>query len=1221
MKKILYIIASAILVAASVVSCQKPVLVTGVTLDSSSLTMIVGESDTLVATVSPADADNTNVIWSSSNASVAKVENGRVSAISAGTAQVSVKTDDGCFTDACTVTVYEKEILPTGIKLDGSKLSLLEGESVQLTATVSPDNSTDKSVAWTTSDKEVAVVTDGVVTALKAGEAEITATTCNGIEAKCAVTVSCNVSGVALDYPAISLEEGQTQQLTAKVYPSRATDTAVSWKSSDPAVAEVSDAGLVKALKAGTAVVTVKTKDGDFTDECTVTVTSRVASLELDKTQMSVFVGESDELKATVKPANASNPEINWYSEDESVATVSSEGEVKGVKAGKTTICATTVDGGKHASCDAVVYNHVAFITLDTEELTLFVGGVSAELVATVLPEDAPDRSVKWTSSDSKVAAVDASGKVSPVGVGEALITATTNDQGLTASCKVTVQKIVLVSSITLNETSARVELGTTLQLEAAVAPEDATDKSLTWTSSDAAVASVGDNGLVTARKVGKATITAKANDASGKTATCEVSVVVPVTEVKFAQSSVTVEKGKPYTLEATVLPEHATVKTLEWSSSDTDVATVDSKGAVTGRKNGTATITARSTDSGVSAECKVTVVTKVGSISLSPTALQLMVGGSGKVVATVTPEDATDKSLTWSSSDATVASVDQSGNVTAKKAGKATITVKANDGSGKTASCTVSVGVPVSEVTLNMTTLNLGRGETETITATVKPDNATDKTITWKSSDPSVATVDANGLVKGIKDGEATVTATNEASGKSAGCTVYVVAKVTEIKVDPAEATIKEGETVRINATALPVDAKDRGLKYQSMKTSVATVSADGVVTGVSEGTAQIKITAKDGYGAQAYFKVEVLPDVVPVESITFNTTSLSMKIGESQTIIATVKPSDQKTAPLKWTSSNPNVASVDDNGKVTAIASGRCEIKAYADDSSGKSATCSVTVLEPVKVRSITLDKTNETMVKGSTLTIAATVQPADAANPELKWTSSAPYVASVSSTGEVTAEGEGTATITAAATDGSGVTATCKITVVSELVRVTGIEWINNPPKVLNVGDQVNYAPYIRINPSNATDKAIIWQVQQGGVMVHDGSVYTAVKTGPCNVIAKTHDGDYSCSITVNVKSVPVTGVSISKDAISLKKGESMQLTATVHPDNATNKNVSWGTSDSDVATVSSAGVVNARGKGTATITVKTSDGSKTATCKVTVYGEPGAGESEGVGFEDL
>ena len=307
--------------------------------------------------------------------------------------------------------------------------------------------------------------------------------------------------------------------------------------------------------------------------------------------------------------------------------------------------------------------------------------------------------------------------------------------------------------------------------------PDDATDKTVTWTTSDASVATVS-NGVVTAKKIGTATITARAGE---KSATCAITVEpTPVTSVTLDKPSATLKVGETVTLTATVKPDDATDKTVTWTTSDASVATV-SNGVVTAKKIGTATITAKAGEK--SATCAITVnPTPVTSVTLDKPSATLKVGETVTLTATVKPDDATDKTVTWITSDASVATVNN-GVVTAKKVGSATITAKVGDVS---ATCIISVTatgnhegmgeedwiIPVIRITLNKTSISLKAGETITLTATVKPDDATDKTVTWTSSDASVATVE-NGVVTAKKVGTATITA--KAGDKSATCAVTV--------------------------------------------------------------------------------------------------------------------------------------------------------------------------------------------------------------------------------------------------------------------------------------------------------------------------------------------------------------------------------------------------------------------------------------------------------------
>lgn len=361
----------------------------------------------------------------------------------------------------------------------------------------------------------------------------------------------------------------------------------------------------------------------------------------------------------------------------------------------------------------------------------------------------------------------------------------------------------VKVTKVALNKTSATLtKKGQTVTLSASVSPSNATNKTVTWTSSNTKVATVS-GGKVTAVANGTATITATAKDGSKKKATCKITVKIPapvvkVTSVTLNQTSASLtKKGQTVTLSATVAPSNASNKSITWTSSNANVATVNN-GVVTAVANGTATITATAADgSGKSASCKITVnipapVITVTGVSLNKTSAVLTTKGQTVTLsATVQPSNAANKNVTWATSNANVATVNN-GVVTAVANGTCTITVTTADGNKK-ASCTITVDIPaptpqpvkVSSVSLNTSSVSLtAKGQTTQLTATVSPSNADNKSLTWSTSNSSVATV-SNGKITAVANGTCTITATAaDGSGKSASCSVTV--KIPEPTVDP---------------------------------------------------------------------------------------------------------------------------------------------------------------------------------------------------------------------------------------------------------------------------------------------------------------------------------------------------------------------------------------------------------------------------------------------------
>ncbi len=352
------------LVDGKVVIGEISIPVTGVAVTPATVTLDVGDTATLTATIAPTNATNKKVTWSSSDTSVATVDNGTVKAVGYGTALIIVTTEDGEKKSSCGVTVEKPTTPVTGVKLSKNAMTISVGSTDSLTATVSPSDATDKSVKWSSSNNDVATVVDGAVTGVKEGTAVIIVTTTDGGHvATCTVTVEkapdvpVPVTGISLDKGSVSLDAGKTATLTATVSPSNATNKGVVWTSSNTAVATVSN-GVVTAVNAGTATITAMSmSDSSKTATCAVTVTSSAVSVTgvtLNKTALTLEEGKSATLTANVQPSDATNKAVTWTSGDTSVVTVSN-GVVKAVQSGVATVTVTTADGGYSATCTVTV--------------------------------------------------------------------------------------------------------------------------------------------------------------------------------------------------------------------------------------------------------------------------------------------------------------------------------------------------------------------------------------------------------------------------------------------------------------------------------------------------------------------------------------------------------------------------------------------------------------------------------------------------------------------------------------------------------------------------------------------------------------------------------------------------------------------------------------------------------------------------------------------------
>lgn len=439
------------------------------------------------------------------------------------------------------------------------------------------------------------------------------------------------VTGIKLSQNKAQLNKWNRLNLKYTITPEDADNKEVVWTSSDSSVARVDNYGSVLALKDGVATITVKTKDGDFTDSCEVKVGNggvpeTVKVTEVDITNNSLFLnaGETTQLNVVVKPENATNKKIEYSTTNANVATVDANGLVKAVGEGRAYIYAKSADG---PSDSVYVYVRksvtpqppkevkVTNVSVDRRYLTL-EEGENYTLTATVSPADATNKTVNYSSSDSRVATVDANGNIKAVKAGYAYIYAKSVDgpyaySYVTVKAKETPQPPaeVKVTNITLDTRYLRLDAGKKYELNYTVYPYNATDKTLTWTSSNENVATV-ENGVITAIGRGSAYITATSTN--GVQTTCYVDVYgeakpVKVTGIYFSDRQLGLKVGETKAASVLFTPNNATNKSVTYSSLNSSIARVDENGNITGVRPGTVYIYARSVD-GPYAYLQVTV-------------------------------------------------------------------------------------------------------------------------------------------------------------------------------------------------------------------------------------------------------------------------------------------------------------------------------------------------------------------------------------------------------------------------------------------------------------------------------------------------------------------------------------------------------------------------------------------------------------------------------------
>lgn len=526
-------------------------------------------------------------------------------------------------TMAVTETYLSDAPAPTqtsgGIVLEPCEPILFIGETIQLKA------SGAESILWSSSDPAVATVDEkGVVTAVAAGEVTITACSAqdSNIRADATFMVGVHTEAVKLEETELVLVAGTSDKadydLIPQILPEDALVKEVTYASSNAAILTVDENGHLHAVAPGNVTVTVTSADKGCKApaKLKVTVKQAVTGIELNKTEAELYLKEKLNLTAKVLPQNATNKKCVWSSSNEAVATVSPNGAVTATGEGKAVIrCAAEDNGEVFAECTVNVTIPVQKIVLDPANATLLLGGpqalTTAQLKYTLTPENASFQNVTWTSSDEKIATVDVNGQVRGISIGKATITATTTDPRaagkVKAVCTITVGNAV--TGINLEGGDNRIQKGKSARFTAKIKPEKPFNGKLVWSSSNENIIKVDANGNVRAINVGSATVTVKTTDGSNISASKNITVYQPVTQLSAVEKgTIVVFAGQSKTLHVTVGPNDATDKRVRWESSNAGGLRVDSSGTISAHSAGTYTITATATD-GSKKSCKYNII------------------------------------------------------------------------------------------------------------------------------------------------------------------------------------------------------------------------------------------------------------------------------------------------------------------------------------------------------------------------------------------------------------------------------------------------------------------------------------------------------------------------------------------------------------------------------------------------------------------------------------
>ncbi len=1062
----------------------------------------------------------------------------------------------------------------------GSSVTLDRAESdcYLLTADVFPvDAACD--VKWSVSSTSYATIDeDGWLTLKKSGSFTVTCKALDGSNKTKTLRVKAvNLVKEIFLSGAEEMRSGGTVQLSVELFPTDATNKDLVWTSSDETIVTVDSKGKVTAKTVTEPIsveITAATENGEIeSSPHDILVCPPVQSVEIqiggaicEKETLDLAYEKPElALSAAVFPEDAIQ-RVTWSSSDKKVATVDEEGIVTAHAAGTATITATAADGSKKsASMKLTVLYSVTDIML-TAPSDVVAGGKSMQIAAEVLPEGAANKKLTWTTSDKTVATVSSSGKVTAKKVTEpktVTITATAAD-GMGASDSITLTVRPVAKSISLfsedgmllpsTKTIAFEEDGQTVKLQAQVLPTNA-GQSVKWKSSNEKIAYVDEQtGVVTLHKAGNVTITATAADGSGVKKTVKLQGVTLVSSISISSLS-ELAGGCSTTAKASVSPADATNKKVYWYTDDTEYITINkTSGKIRASKvseTETVTIYAVAQDgSGKRDELSFTVTPAIQKMSIvkdgkAITALTLDAADENENMAQLgvsfTPDTACPSgSVIWKSSNAKIATVDESGKVTAVKNGTVTLNATALDGSKKSTTVRLTVKTKVQEINTNAT-YYVGLKKTVSLNASVSPSTASDKKLTYTSMDKTIASVTSSGRVTGKGEGETEIVIATKDGRVQKTVTVIVLPADTSISILDEDQSKANGKTISLKL--MSDNAGSIIETYYTLTTSILplnacaevawSVSPAGVVSLDAQdngtcvlrllkgGTATVTAKTVDGSNKSAKVKIRVTK---PVTSLTIEGPTELAK-GKSTYLTAQITPTDATNQAVTWESLSPDIVSVDQKGKITAKAnSGEAIIVATAKDGSEVTNIITVTVMPkaesialyyvavPANTEEIGSDTYEPKPAEGrvtvvandiATVYLRAVVSP-DAASQKVTVTSSVPSVATVfpmdDESGYYAASIQlykrGTTVITVNTADGTKIkkSFTLEVRQNAESIEISGDTYL-----VSKQSAQLKAAVY----PSTASSKTVTWGFEEGDT---DYSAYASI-TAKGVITAKT------------------------------------------------------------------------------------------------------------------
>lgn len=843
---------------------------------------------------------------------------------------------------------------------------------------------------------------------------------------------------------------------------SASADSSGQYKSYDNATA------VLKALKEGVVVarLTVRSGKEDYIRELLggsvpsknmvngkIIFTTYLRILDrimLDRSSITISVGQTYQLSVILN--GIYNGTVVWESSDPRSVSVDN-GLITGLRITQRNITVSaTLDAGdgvyRIATCSVKVEAAITSFTINpSADQTMLVG--DHLIVKTNIQQTVSVAPLDWVSTDTSVFTVEPSadgknGTITAVGGGRAdlMVYNTVNKdyQVLHVTVKVAIDSLKFKNaSLSLSQYTK----GYNIYEDVSYTPTNATETGLTWSSSNTSVLTVNKDGYISFVGPGTALVTVYPTfNPYNVMASCMVTVVGTPTSITLSKSEVTMNVQESVTIDVAFMPAN-TSSNLTWRPNDRSIVSIsyDTKkqiATLTGLAPGTTDINITSSE-GIVSNVKVTVRQPASSIAFKEKSVVMFSGQTVTVEPVLTPANSTD-TLKWECDDTAVATVDEKGVITGIAPGDTYVFVTAYNGALQTCFTRIAVTVydAMQGIALPQQEYAMNEGESIIITPVLAPQTAHNQTINWTLSNTTVATTapvkgsEIEIEVTAVAGGSVMLTAETEEGGYRASCLIIVaplptdtpeptaspvppeptatpVVIPTKVTVKPTTKFLKLGKTFYVKATVTG-STKNKKVKWSSSKKKVCTVTQSGKVKGKKIGTAYIKATARDGSGASARCRVRV---VRPITKLRIKPSEADMLIGDILKLKTVIKPKNATIKKVKWSTKDANIATVDSSGKVIGVAVGMVEIKAKAQDGSGKSARAYITVKEAVEATGVTVENSQITLAKGKAAQSGIVAAPANTTS-SIRYYSDNKKVASVDRHGKIKTYKVGQATI---------------------------------------------------------------------------------------------------------------------------------------------------------------------------------------------------------------